>query len=44
MTAIPLSDPALVGTRLEFASRRGRVLPVAAASFAEEMCALFEKL
>ena len=44
MVAIPLSDPVLADTRLEFAGRRGRVLPVAAASFAEEVRALFEKL
>jgi DNA-binding transcriptional LysR family regulator len=44
MTAIPLSDPVLADTRLEFASRRGRVLPVAAASFAEEVRGLFETL
>lgn len=44
MVAIPLSDPVLADTRLEFASRRGRVLPVAAASFAEEVRALFETL
>jgi hypothetical protein len=39
-----LSDPVLGETRLEFAGRRGRVLPVAAASFAEEVIALFETL
>jgi DNA-binding transcriptional LysR family regulator len=44
MVPIPLSDPVLADTRLEFAARRGRVLPVAAASFAEEMRALFETL
>jgi DNA-binding transcriptional LysR family regulator len=44
MVAIPLSDPALGDTRLEFATRRGRVLPVAAASFAEEVVTLFEAL
>jgi hypothetical protein len=44
MIAIPLSDPVLHETRLEFASRRGRVLPVAAASFAEDVIALFESL
>lgn len=44
MIAIPLSDPVLGETRLEFASRRGRVLPVAAASFAEDVIALFEAL
>jgi DNA-binding transcriptional LysR family regulator len=44
MVAIPLSDPVLADTRLEFAGRRGRVMPVAAASFAEEVRALFEKL
>jgi DNA-binding transcriptional LysR family regulator len=44
MIPIPLSDPVLRDTRLEFASRRGRVLPVAAASFAEEVVAQFEAL
>ncbi|MFZ5895643.1 MAG: LysR family transcriptional regulator [Myxococcota bacterium] len=44
MVCIPLSDPALQDTRLELASRRGRVLPVAAAAFAEEMVALFDML
>ncbi len=44
MVPIPLSDPVLVDTRLELASRRGRVLPVAAAAFAEEIVALFETL
>jgi DNA-binding transcriptional LysR family regulator len=44
MITIPLSDRLLGDTRLELASRRGRVLPVAAASFAEELVALFEKL
>jgi len=44
MITIPLSDPLLRGTRLELASRRGRVLPVAAASFAEELVALFEAM
>ncbi|HEX4340780.1 MAG TPA: LysR family transcriptional regulator [Polyangiaceae bacterium] len=44
MVTIPLSDPLLGDTRLELATRRGRVLPVAAASFAEELVALFEKL
>jgi hypothetical protein len=34
----------LSGTLLEFAARRGRVLPVAAASFAEEIRALFHEL
>jgi len=44
MVAIPLSDPVLADTRLELASRRGRVLPVAAAAFAEEVRAIFETL
>jgi DNA-binding transcriptional LysR family regulator len=44
MTTIPLSDPMLADTRLELASRRGRVLPVAAASFAEELVVLFDTL
>ncbi len=44
MIAIPLLDPLLGDIRLELASRRGRVLPVAAASFAEEVVALFATL
>lgn len=44
MVTIPLSDPPLRDTRLELASRKGRVLPVAAAAFAEELVALFETL
>lgn len=35
MVAIPLSDPERSEARLRLASRRGRVLPVAAAAFAE---------
>ena len=44
MIAIPLSDPVLADIRLEFAIRRGRVLPVAAAAFAEEIVALIDTL
>jgi DNA-binding transcriptional LysR family regulator len=44
MVMIPLSDPLVGGARLELASRRGRVLPVAAAAFAEELITLFETL
>jgi hypothetical protein len=44
MVTIPLAEAALSDTRLELASRRGRVLPVAAAAFAEEIVALFESL
>lgn len=44
MVAIPLSDPELAEARLQLCSRRGRVLPVAAAAFAEELTALFEEL
>jgi DNA-binding transcriptional LysR family regulator len=44
MVTIPLGDPALREARLELASRRGRVLPVAAAAFAEELVALVEAL
>ncbi len=44
MVTIPLAEAALSDTRLELASRRGRVLPVAAAAFAEEIVALFETL
>jgi len=44
MVAIRLSDPLLKDTRLVLASRRGRVLSIAAAAFAEELAALFETL
>lgn len=44
MVTIPLRDPGLRDARLELASRRGRVLPVAAAAFAEELAALFDTL
>jgi DNA-binding transcriptional LysR family regulator len=44
MIAIPLSDPELAETRLRLCSRRSRVLPVAAASFAEQLTSLFEDL
>jgi DNA-binding transcriptional LysR family regulator len=44
MVTIPLADPELGEARLRLASRRGRVLPVAAAAFAEELTALFEEL
>jgi len=44
MITIPLSDPELSEARLRLASRRGRVLPVAAAAFAEQLTALFEEL
>ncbi len=44
MIAIPLSDPGLSDARLCLAGRRGRVLPVAAASFAEQLTTLFEEL
>ncbi len=44
MVAIPLSDPGLAEARLCLASRRGRVLPVAAAAFAEQLSALFDDL
>lgn len=44
MLTIRLSEPALADTRLELAARRGRVLPVAAAAFAEEMVSLFDSL
>jgi DNA-binding transcriptional LysR family regulator len=35
MVALPLTDPPLLQARLILASRRGRVLPIAAASFFE---------
>ena len=44
MVTIPLADRELAEARLTLASRRGRVLPVAAASFAEQLCAVFEEL
>jgi DNA-binding transcriptional LysR family regulator len=44
MITIPISDPLLSEARLKLASRRGRVLPVAAAAFAEDLVGLFETL
>lgn len=44
MVAIPLVDPELRDARLYLASRRGRVLPVAAAAFAEQLAGVFETL
>jgi DNA-binding transcriptional LysR family regulator len=44
MVAIPLSDPELAEARLRLATRRGRVLPVAAAAFAEQLTTTFEDL
>jgi DNA-binding transcriptional LysR family regulator len=44
MVAIPLSDPELAEARLRLCSRRGRVLPVAAAAFAEQLTATFDDL
>lgn len=44
MVTIPLVDPELAEARLTLASRRGRVLPVAAAAFAEQLSAVFEEL
>jgi hypothetical protein len=44
MVAIPLSDPGLAEARLCLACRRGRVLPVAAAAFAEQLSAIFDEL
>jgi DNA-binding transcriptional LysR family regulator len=38
MVAVPLADPALSGTQLVLAARRGRVLPIAAAKFSEQLC------
>ena len=35
MVALPLSDPALSEAKLILATRRGRVLPIAAAAFVE---------
>jgi DNA-binding transcriptional LysR family regulator len=44
MIAIPLSDPELAEARLRLCTRRGRVLPVAAAAFAEQLTTMFEDL
>jgi len=44
MISIPLTDPELQQASLRLASRRGRVLPVAAASFAEQLIAVFDDL
>lgn len=44
MVAIPLSDRELSEARLRLCSRRGRVLPVAAAAFAEQLSSIFEEL
>jgi DNA-binding transcriptional LysR family regulator len=44
MVAIPLSDAELAHAELCLASRRGRVLPVAAADFSERLTAVFEEL
>ena len=44
MISIPLTDPELQNASLRLASRRGRVLPVAAASFAEQLIATFDEL
>jgi len=42
MVAIPLADAALQGGQLILAARSGRVLPVAAAAFAEELRSLID--
>ncbi len=44
MISIPLTDPEVQEASLRLATRRGRVLPVAAASFAEQLIAVFEDL
>jgi DNA-binding transcriptional LysR family regulator len=44
MISIPLTDPELQNASLRLATRRGRVLPVAAASFAEQLIAVFDEL
>jgi DNA-binding transcriptional LysR family regulator len=44
MISIPLTDPELQVASLRLATRRGRVLPVAAASFAEQLIAVFDDL
>jgi DNA-binding transcriptional LysR family regulator len=44
MVAIPLTDPELSEARLRLCGRRGRVLPVAAAAFAEQLGGVFDDL
>ncbi|HEX3774477.1 MAG TPA: LysR family transcriptional regulator [Polyangiaceae bacterium] len=44
MISIPLADAEVQDATLRLASRRGRVLPVAAASFAEQLIAIFDEL
>ena len=44
MISIPLTDPEFQKASLRLASRRGRVLPVAAAAFAEQLIATFDDL
>jgi hypothetical protein len=44
MISIPLSDPEFQQASLRLATRRGRVLPVAAASFAEQLISVFDDL
>jgi DNA-binding transcriptional LysR family regulator len=44
MRAIPLTDPGFSQAELVLAARRNRVLPVAAAAFAEELEKVFETL
>lgn len=44
MLAIPLADPELAEARLRLCGRRGRVLPVAAAAFAEQLTSTFDEL
>jgi len=44
MISIPLTDPELQQASLRLATRRGRVLPVAAASFAEQLITVLEEL
>ena len=44
MVSVPLGDPELSQAKLILATRRGRVLPVAAADFAERLTGCFEEL
>lgn len=44
LTAIPLTDPGFDQATLALATRRGRVLPVAAAAFAAQLEEMFERL
>jgi hypothetical protein len=44
MVALPLVDPPLLQARLLLATRRSRVLPVAAAAFVEQIKSVFASM